>query len=242
MRSLLSNDEDASILRSFLEHPAITEGAMAGFSVEVLPPESILDSCKVLYYGGAIFIYEPIPPFDSETLEYQVHSLVIPEFRGASALGAAIDSLAWVFTVGMARKVYTLCQHNRKDAIAFAKWAGLKHQIETRQWKMLSIDFVDWVNENESLAAIGKIVAQLDELPLPDDPRSIQAKWVGYLRKMAASGYPALALRRYDTYHFMLGLFPIDDVRTSGDDLRVVLNGAELVLANLQEEVASCPQ
>lgn len=241
MKKLHVTAEDIQILQELLDEPSVLKGAKANFNIEIDPLELLATSQVVAFPGHAAFCYEPIPPFDGDYPEYYVHSLVMPSDRGNQALRMAMESLQWIFTFGRARKVYTMCMRNRRDAIMFAIWAGMKLQLETKNWKVLSIDFIDWVNQSDGLRTTGSFLAQLCDLVLPEDPNGIQAKWLGYLRRSTQAGYPLMGLQRYDSFRLMLDLYAIQDFTQKDGETRIVMNDTEIILGCFEEGALCLP-
>ncbi len=62
------------------------------------------------------------------TITYEVHTSVLPDFRGAEAIRVAGDVGRWMFHNTPCRKVVTLIPEGNRPALAFALSAGMKKE------------------------------------------------------------------------------------------------------------------
>lgn len=66
-----------------------------------------------------VFMYHPL-----NTILYQTHASVLPEFRGKKALEGARATGMWMYQNTLCRKVICLIPHKNYQAMAFARSLG----------------------------------------------------------------------------------------------------------------------
>lgn len=116
---------DTDVLKSIFTHPSIW-------------PHISDDYCDIKTYEPAIndLVYYLVPTIQGvscgvfmfvpqNTIMYEVHSCLLPEYRGKDSHELAKDALLWMVNNTMCRKVITHVPENNRLALAFAKRAGM---------------------------------------------------------------------------------------------------------------------
>lgn len=62
------------------------------------------------------------------TITYETHVCVLPEFRGASAVQFGKDVIAWMFRNSKCRKIVAVLPETNKRALSFALSVGMKEE------------------------------------------------------------------------------------------------------------------
>lgn len=251
VRVAVRREFDANRLNAILNHPIVRPWvADAANGTLDLGPQ-VADRNNILLlglYGGCLFF--PIMPG-----VYEVHSMCLPEGRGAWMKGCVEAVLQWMFTRSNAWEIVTRVPHGHLGARALTIGAGFKVEF-TRddqclfRGKHVPVDIYrlgihDWVENSDWARDLGAIFhdqlhAEAARLGITapahdDDPQ--HNKVAGASVEMARNGQVVKAILLYSRWAFLARHSPISlisqDPPVIGMDigkLHIKPNGIEVVL------------
>jgi len=123
----IKRTHDMQFVKEVMTHPRIWKWISDdGCSVETFDP---VDSDKLYWLTpvgesrmGVFFVHP------HNTVTYEIHTAILPEYWGNGSDLAAIEVLKWIFSNTPCQKLITHVPQNNPFALRFAKFAGL--QIE----------------------------------------------------------------------------------------------------------------
>jgi len=187
-----------------------------------LPPgmEGKLDVRPLLSKGGFSVVGEGMG-WLYEKLSvgtYEVHTAVLPEYRGPRTLNYALESVAHAFMETDCMELITRCPENNKPAIKLAKAVGGTHlydvsgvwgdeimhvySLTLNQWAASAKEFIkkgEWVHDQFG-----------DEDHADHDYDALHMQYAGICADMALAGKPEKAVHVYNVWAQMSGYAPIE--------------------------------
>ena len=233
---------DAAHLNNIANHPDVypwIRGALEGpldFS-EALATDNVV--ALMGEHGGQVY-HHVLPCL------WEAHSQFTPQGRGAWALEATRQSLAWMFTRTDAAEIYTRCPHGNPAAKGLARLIGGQLQFTNpKGWVMdgkvvpadiMSLRVEDWMRDAPGLVEKGQWFHDrlkqefarhgVEDLAHEDD--DVHDRYVGAACEMFFGGQPLKAQVLYNRWACMAGYHPIQTV--SLDPLAVDIGTALLVM------------
>jgi RimJ/RimL family protein N-acetyltransferase len=132
MRITVERTRDIGLINRIMRHPAIYDA----ISDDTCPPAEQFDATPAVV-DGARFIF--LAPHDDDGnvagvwmfekkvdgTSYEVHTCILPEYRGRFAKSAAMLAMKWIFENTRARSITTRVPRCNRTALVFAKWCGM---------------------------------------------------------------------------------------------------------------------
>ena len=123
---------DVDLVNRIISHPSIypfvsDDGAPDAVKFDCL---SMIDNHACYFLAplidnnvAGIFFYHP-----HNSITYEVHTNILPEYRGSMVVDMAIASLEWMFSGTSCKKVITHVPENNRAAYRLAKKVGMKNE------------------------------------------------------------------------------------------------------------------
>lgn len=221
MQARRATGADHELLASIVLHPEVhaTNGRGA-FDPEKYTSEPF--SFAVIVEGGC-FLADAI-----EHAAYAIHTNMLPTARGAQALRAARNALAFAFTSTDAEVLYTRVAADHRAALWFAHGMGFRDVYRAGGSQFMRLDIDDWIVGDigcrEAGADFHRAIGEHDLLTHEDDP--VHDAFVGAARGMLeALQYPK-AERIYGRWARQAGYEPMEFI--SADPVLLDIGNAVL--------------
>ncbi len=131
--------DSAAFLNRVVNDPSVRPHVGGGEGVLDLGP--LLDDRRnvalVNDHGGLIYVWR-------EPHTYEVHTMLLPEGRGAGAVLAARESLRFMFTSTDCLEVLTRCPPGNKGALGLTRAVGFWRSFETAAGSFWTLPFDRW--------------------------------------------------------------------------------------------------
>lgn len=123
---------DVDHVRRVFAHPDVWPWLVDDLAPAPAPDQwRPLDPADVIYLGTDQAVWMAVP---TNSVTWDVHSAVLPEARGARAVGWGIEAARWMFNHG-ARKLTTSVPADNRAALAFARRCGFRPEgINRLSW------------------------------------------------------------------------------------------------------------
>lgn len=225
---------DPTFLNSVANHPEVRPWLMGEGPLDLSPIISSPGNIALQAEHGG-WVLQCISP-----AVYEVHSMFLPEGRGANVKAALAEALDYVFSATDCRQLVTRIPVNNPSAAALGKiagfrpWFGDRYRIEVEDWAQSSkacLDAGEWFHDR--LEAVKKEQGSALEVH-EDDPGHDHA--VGAAVLMCKSGNAAKAVWHYNAWAAAAGYSPITLVSVNP----MVIDVVDAVLEGPNMEVLLC--
>jgi len=119
--------EDKDLFVSIIQHPSVLPYIVDDYSsIQLYNMDAVLriDTVYCLIYGeGVLFILTP-----QNSITYDVHTCVLPQFRGEEAVSAAREGAEWMFKETNCQKITASFPVINSGAYALARSIGMKKE------------------------------------------------------------------------------------------------------------------
>ncbi len=224
---------DATYLNEVSNHPDIRpwlKGAgMVDLSALVADPANI----TLQYEGGGWFLQ------NLGGCVYEVHSMFLPEYRGAHVKACLAKALEYVFIETDAVKLVTRLPAGNVNARALGKMAGFRTWFMQGEDEYASLVIEDWINNSYSCKTAGEAFHDRleaiksghgSELVVHDEDAAHDHA-VGAAMMMCKAGNAAKGVWHYNQWARFAGYAPVTLISTSPlivDVVDAVLHGPDM--------------
>jgi N-acetylglutamate synthase-like GNAT family acetyltransferase len=226
-----ATNDDIPAINAILNHPSIYPAATLGVDVGALDVTDAMENIHVLLIeegaGGCLIL----DPYNHLTLE--LHTCILPDFRGKLAEVVAEEVLRFAFGQLAAARIFTRIHVTNKGADLFARQMGFVRISDGHELRGYEMTVNRWPSQDKHLAecAIPEMEA------LVPDPHF--GKIAGAFALMANNGFLGNGVALYNE-HARLHGYPRMDVPTLDS---VLVGGLRIHFSernNPRVEVMSC--
>jgi hypothetical protein len=183
--------DDIPEINEILNHPSVYPAATLGVNVGYLDITQGFEFLHILMIegGGGCLILDP---YNEMTLE--LHTCILPEFRGKVAELVAEETLRFAFGILAATRIFTRIQVTNKGADLFARQMGFVRISDGEELRSYEMTVNRWPSQDKHLADLA--VPEL--LVLCPDPHF--GKIAGAVCLMANNGYLGHGVALYNEH------------------------------------------
>ena len=199
--------EDIQIINRILNHPSVYPNATLGRDVGALDigPQMQAENLFGLMIDGGNGGCIILDPYDETQME--VHSCILPDFRGREAEKIAVEVMRFAFGELGTRKLLTMVQTNNKPADLFARQMGFVRISDGEEFRGYELSEYRWPCQDKELGAL----AVPEMLTCCPDPHF--ARICGAMTLRANSGFMGTGVALYNSHARLHGyprMFVVD--------------------------------